>query len=197
MGRKPIPMLLKATSSEGETRTFTSIGEAAKELGFSERGVGKVYHEKRNRIGEYQLEWLEPEPEVEHKSEVEKIKEAKTLNCWICGMPLERGDRVNDYLVLEKLDPVNEVLIDRLYPKSLYEVSKMADRSLGAFRHAAEKGNRLIARRRDKQPLNPINPGLLALELTLEGGVFHPPSITPLSLKLDCSNFAQSYFQIG
>ena len=42
---------------------------------------------------------------------------------------------------------------------------------------------------------NPINPGLLALELTLGGGVFHPPSITPLSLKLDCSNFAQSYFQ--
>ena len=45
--------------------------------------------------------------------------------------------------------------------------------------------------------LNPINPGLLALELTLGGGVFHPPSITLLSLKLDCSNFAQSYFQIG
>ena len=45
--------------------------------------------------------------------------------------------------------------------------------------------------------VNPINPGLLALELTLGGGVFHPPSITPLSLRLDCSNFAQSYFQIG
>ena len=45
--------------------------------------------------------------------------------------------------------------------------------------------------------LNPINPGLLALELILGGGVFHPPSITHLSLKLDCSNFAQSYFQIG
>ena len=45
--------------------------------------------------------------------------------------------------------------------------------------------------------INPINPGLLALELTLGGGVFHPPSITPLSLTLDCSNFAQSYFQIG
>ena len=44
---------------------------------------------------------------------------------------------------------------------------------------------------------NPIKPGLLALELTLGGGVFHPPSITPLSLKLDCSNFAQSSFQKG
>ena len=50
MGRKSIPILLKATSSEGETKTFTSIGEAAKELGFSKRGVGKAFHEKRNRI---------------------------------------------------------------------------------------------------------------------------------------------------
>ena len=31
MGRKSIPILLKATSPEGETKTFTSIGEAAKE----------------------------------------------------------------------------------------------------------------------------------------------------------------------
>ena len=52
MGRKSIPILLKATSPEGETKTFTSIGEAAKELEFSEHGVGKAFHEERNRIGE-------------------------------------------------------------------------------------------------------------------------------------------------
>ena len=56
MGRKSIPILLKATSPEGETKTFTSIGEAAKELGFSEHGVGKAFHEKRNRISEYELD---------------------------------------------------------------------------------------------------------------------------------------------
>ena len=67
MGRKSIPILLKATSPEGETKTFTSIGEAAKELGFSEHGVGKAFHEKRNRIGEYKLEWLEPGPDVDLK----------------------------------------------------------------------------------------------------------------------------------
>ena len=67
MGRKSIPILLKATSPEGETKMFTSIGEAAKELGFSERGVGTAFHEKRNRIGEYELEWLEPEPDVDPK----------------------------------------------------------------------------------------------------------------------------------
>ena len=56
MGRKSILILLKATSREGATKTFTSIGEAAKELGFGERGVGKAFHETRNRIGEYELE---------------------------------------------------------------------------------------------------------------------------------------------
>ena len=46
---------------------------------------------------------------------------------------------------------------------------------------------------------NPISTGLFCLVVALGGGggVFHPPSITPLSLKLDCSNFVQSYFQIG
>ena len=62
MGRKSIPILLKATSLKGETKTFTSISEAAKELGFSERGVGEAFHEKRNGIGGYELEWLEPKP---------------------------------------------------------------------------------------------------------------------------------------
>ena len=51
MGRKSIPILLKATSPEGETKTFTSIGEAAKELGFSKRGVGKAFHEKKIELG--------------------------------------------------------------------------------------------------------------------------------------------------
>ena len=68
MGRKSIPILLKATSPEGETKMFTSISEAAKELGFSKRGVGKAFHEKRNRIGEYQLEWLEPKLDVHPNS---------------------------------------------------------------------------------------------------------------------------------
>ena len=65
MGRKSVAIFLKATSPEGEIKTFTSVGEAAKEYGFSKRGVGKAFHEKRNRIGEYELEWLEPEPDVD------------------------------------------------------------------------------------------------------------------------------------
>ena len=51
MGRKSVLILLKATSPEGETKTFTSIGKAAKELGFGKRGVGKAFHEKETELG--------------------------------------------------------------------------------------------------------------------------------------------------
>ena len=61
MGRKGIPINLKATSPEGVVMRFKSISEAAAGLGFSERGVRKAYDAGRNRIGEYQLEWLKSE----------------------------------------------------------------------------------------------------------------------------------------
>ena len=60
-GRKPISINLKSTAPDGEIRFFETIREADKELGFSERGIGKAYHAGRNRIGEYDLEWLEPD----------------------------------------------------------------------------------------------------------------------------------------
>ena len=52
MGRKGITINLKATSPEGEVKTFKSIPEAAKELGFSEFGIRKAYHAEKDRIGE-------------------------------------------------------------------------------------------------------------------------------------------------
>ena len=78
MRRKSIPILLKATSPEGETKTFTCIGEAAKELGFSERVVGKAFHEKRNRIGEYEPEWLEAKPDVDPNTS----SKISVCTCW-------------------------------------------------------------------------------------------------------------------
>ena len=68
VGRKPIPINLKATSPDGEVKFIRSICDAARELGFSEHGVGRAYHDGRNRIGQYELEWLEPDPVEEHKS---------------------------------------------------------------------------------------------------------------------------------
>ena len=104
MGRKCIPILLKATSPEGETKTFTSTGEAAKELGFSKHGVGKAFHKKRNRIGEYELEWLEPKQDVDAKLDdpeaakgIERLKKTYTQTiCMYCGKPLTHKDRVKN-----------------------------------------------------------------------------------------------------
>ena len=62
MGRKSIPILLKATSPEGETKMFTSIGKAAKELGFSKRGVGKAFHEKEIELGDMSWNGWNPNP---------------------------------------------------------------------------------------------------------------------------------------
>ena len=97
----------KATSPEGETKTFTFISEAAKELEFSERGVGKAFHEKRNRIGEYQLEWLKPEPDVDSEAalRIERLKKTFTRTvCVYCNKPLTREDRVKDGFGISKLN---------------------------------------------------------------------------------------------
>ena len=154
MGKNSIPILLKATSPEGETKTFTSIGEAAKELGFSERGVGKAFHEKRNRIGEYELEWLEPEPNVHAKlddPEAAKGIERLKKTCTYCGKPLTREDRVKNGFGIYKIDVKNGHLMEYHEVNSIYEGNKLTGLSVSSLKNAANKGNVLITRRRDKQ----------------------------------------------
>ena len=122
MGRKSLPILLKATSPEGETKTFTSISEAAKELGFSKRGVGKAFHEKRNRIDEYELEWLEPELDVHPKAaaRMERLKKTFTRTvCIYCGGPLTCEDRVKNGFGVSKLSEKTG------YPKEDHEVNSI------------------------------------------------------------------------
>ena len=149
----PIPILFKATSPEGAVKTFESIRKAARELGFSERGVGKAFHAKRNRIGDYELEWLEPKSKPEKPiSEFEKIKEKKTLNCWICKHPLDPKDRMDDRcLELEELDSKGKA-IESHFPGMLYKASQISGLSLHALRNARVKGNSLLVRRKDKKP---------------------------------------------
>ena len=154
MGRKSIPILLKATSTEGETKTYTSIGEAAKELGFSERGVGKAFHEKRNRIGEYELEWLEPEPDVHPKSaaRIEGLKRVLTQTvCTYCNKPLTRDDRVRDAFGISKLDEKTGHVTEDHDVNSIYEAHKITGLSVSSLKNAADKGNAMITRRKDKQ----------------------------------------------
>ena len=154
MGRKSIPILLKATSPEGETKTFTSIGEAAKELGFSERGVGKAFHEKGNRIGEYKLEWLEPKPDVDPEAAVriERLKKTFTRTvCVYCNKPLTCEDRVKDGFSISKLNEKTGYPMEEHEVKSIYEAHKLTGLSVSSLTNAADKGNAIITRRKGKQ----------------------------------------------
>ena len=159
MGRKSIPILLKATSPEGETKTFTSIGEAAKELGFIKRGVGKAIHEKRNRIGEYELEWLEPEPDVHAKPDdpkaakgIERLKKTYTQTiCTYCGKPLTCEDRVKNGFGIYKIDEKTGHIMEYHEVNSIYEGNKLTELSVSSLKNVANKGNVLITRRRDKK----------------------------------------------
>ena len=154
MGRKSIPILLKATSPEDETKMFTSIGEAVKELGFSECGVGKAFHEKRNRIGEYELEWLEPELDVHPKAaaRMERLKKTFTRTvCVYCNKPLTREDRVKDGFGISKLNEKTGYLMEDHEVKSIYEAHKLTGLSVSSLINAANKGNAIMTRRKGKQ----------------------------------------------
>ena len=160
MGRKSIPILLKATSPEGKTKTFTSIGEAAKEFGFSECGVGKAFHEKRNRSGEYELEWLEPELDVHPKLDVhpgaakriERLKKTFTqIVCTYCGRQLTCEERVKSGFGIYKLNEKTGHLMEEHEVNSIYEGNKITGLSVSSLKNATDKGNAIITRRKDKQ----------------------------------------------
>ena len=154
MGRKSIPILLKATLPEGETKTFTSIGEAVKDLGFSEHGVGKAFHGKRNRIGEYELEWLEPEHDVHPKAaaRMERLKKTFTRTvCIYCGGPLTREDRVKNGFGISKLSEKTGYPIEDHEVNSIYEAHKITGLSASSLINAVDKGNAIITGRKDKQ----------------------------------------------
>ena len=130
-GRKPTPINLKSTSPEGVVRTFKSIPEAAIELGFSEAAVKKAKYSNRNRIGEYQLEWLEPKPEKPAFNRLERVKSNKTKNCFICEEPLETEDKM-DHFSIEELNSKGEI-IQTHYPSSLYRAAQISGISWNAL----------------------------------------------------------------
>ena len=78
MVRKAMNILLRVTSENNERSsspvTFKTFSDAAKALGFTEQGTGKVYRSKKssmkNSSGKYDFKWLEPEePKQEPKQE--------------------------------------------------------------------------------------------------------------------------------
>ena len=137
VGRKPTPINLKSTSPERVVGTFKSIPEAARELGFSKAAVKKAKYSNRNRIGEYQLEWLEPKPEKPAFNRLEKVKSDKTNNYFICGEPLESSDKM-DHFSIEELTRKGEI-IQTHYPGSLYRASQISGISWNALKNARDR----------------------------------------------------------
>ena len=123
-------------------------------MGFSECEVGKAFHEKRNRIGGYELEWLEPELDVHPKAaaRMERLKKTFTRTVRIyCGGPLTREDRVKNGLGIFKLSEKTGYLIEDHEVNSIYEANKITGLSVSSLKNAADKGNAIITRRKDKQ----------------------------------------------
>ena len=136
MGRKGTKINLKSTSPEGEVKYFKSFPEAARELGFSEVGVRKAYYAKRDRIGEYRLEWLKPEATPEEIFE-RLNKKFGTSNCIYCNQKLERKDRVDYCFSILILESNGHLAGDQIFT-SLYEASKETGLSLCSLINAAE-----------------------------------------------------------
>ena len=123
-------------------------------MGFNERGVGEAFHEKRNRIGEYELEWLEAELDVDSKAAVriEGLKRAFTQTvCTFYNKPVTREDRVRDDFDISKLDEKTGHLTEDHDVNSTYEAHKVTGLSVSSLKNVADKGNAMITRRKDKQ----------------------------------------------
>ena len=146
MGKR-ITINLRAISPKGEMKAFTTIKQAAEELGFSEYWIRKAYHTKRDMIGEYRLKWLE----VKEKDPIGLSNYNKPIkNCIVCGKPLTREDRMRGNRIHIARYDENGKVIEEYIARSLYEASRLTGVSLNAMINAVEKGNRKVTRRRDR-----------------------------------------------
>ena len=107
-----------------------------------------------------ELEWLEPELDVDPELDVhpkaaariERLKKTYTQTvCTYCGKPLTREDRVKNGFGIYKIDEKTGHLTEYHEVNSIYEGNKLTGLSVSSLKNAANKGNVLITRRRDKQ----------------------------------------------
>ena len=166
MVRKAMNILLRVTSENNERFSspviFKAFSDAAKELGFTEQGIGKAYRSKKssmkNSSGKYDFEWLEPEEPKQEPSPTPKpgtapkrnlklglVKDSKTLNCFICEEPLTYEDGVRDRNTVEMLNKDGEV-IHNTYCDSIYHIHKGTRICRNALIYAANRGNDIIVR---------------------------------------------------
>ena len=87
---------------------------------------------KRNRIGGYELEWLEPEPDV-HPKAAARIEMFTRTVCIYCGGPLTREDRVNNGFGMSKLSEKTRYPIEGHEVNSIYEANKITGLSVSSL----------------------------------------------------------------
>ena len=67
------------------------------------------------------------------------------------GGPLTHEDRVKNGFGMSKLSEKTEYLIEDHEVNSIYEANKITGLSVSSLKNAADKGNAIITRRKDKQ----------------------------------------------
>ena len=127
-------------------------------MGFSECGIGKAFHEKKNRTDEYELEWLETPSKPEAKDDI-KIDDsviAKRIEglvnaythpvCIYCGKPMTHKERVKNGFGVYDVDEKTGHIKTFNETKTIYDANKLTGISTRALRNAADQGNPMITR---------------------------------------------------
>ena len=83
---------------------------------------------------------------------MERLKKTFTRTvCIYCCGPLTCKDRVKNGFGISKLSKKTGYLIEDHEVNSIYEANKITGLSVSSLKNAADKGNAIISRRKDKQ----------------------------------------------
>ena len=83
---------------------------------------------------------------------MERLKKTFTRTvCIYCNEPLTREDRVKNGFGISKLSEKTGYPIEDNEVNSIYEAHKIIGLSASSLKNAADKGNAIITRRKDKQ----------------------------------------------
>ena len=87
-----------------------------------------------------------------HHIQLKRLKKRFTqIVCTYCGRQLTREERVKNGFGIYKLNEKTGHLIEEHEVNSIYEGNKITGLSVSSLKIAADKGNAIITRRKDKQ----------------------------------------------
>ena len=101
-------------------------------------------HSTKREIGEYELEWLEPEVEADTKLDdtitakrIERLKKTYTQPaCTYCGKPMTREDRVKNGFGIYEIDEKTGHIKRYHEVNAIYEGNKLTGLSVSSLKNA-------------------------------------------------------------